>query len=62
LLEEMFGPLRTTLKQCGAPLGAHRETLHSMMDDVQTTCATLDQYEEVALAAVDQVAWRPAKS
>jgi hypothetical protein len=56
LLEEMAGLLRATLKQCDTPLGAHCETLHALMNDVQTTRAALDQNEEVALAAVDQVA------
>jgi hypothetical protein len=56
LLEEMVGPLRIALQQCGGPLGARCKVLRAGMDTVQATRAALDDNEVTALAAVDQAA------
>jgi hypothetical protein len=53
LLEEMVGPLRIALQQCGGPLGTRCKDLREGMDAVQTTSAALDEHEVAALAAVD---------
>jgi hypothetical protein len=54
LLEEMVGPLRIALQQCGGPLSARCKVLRAGMDTVQATRAALDDNEVAALAAVDQ--------
>jgi hypothetical protein len=53
-LDEMVGPLRITLKQCGGPLGTRCKVLRAGMDSMQAMRAALDENEVAALEAVDQ--------